>query len=67
MRYRGKTPVKAGDKVELLALDDDGTSRRYSEAKVVDALATQFTCRFNKRVHFYFYEDKGVTWRKISD
>jgi len=66
MRYRGKTPVKSGETVELLTLDNEGRTTLYRKARVRDALASQFTVRFNKREHFYFYEDKGLTWRKTS-
>ena len=40
MKYKGKTPVKPGDKVMLIAGEE-----RWAEAKVIDALASQFTCR----------------------
>ena len=65
-KYKGKTPVKKGDKVELLALDEEGVESRYAEAKVIDPLAKQFTCRplYTKHVRYYFYDDEGVTWRK---
>ena len=54
--------VKAGDKV-LITIGDD----EY-EARVLDALATQFTCRIlrQKQVRFYFYADKGVTWKPLT-
>lgn len=60
MKYKGKTPVKTGDWVDLL-IDEE----MWEKAKVVDALATQFTCKipYQKLVRFYFYEDKGLTWR----
>lgn len=53
------TPVKAGDKVVITIGGDEW------EAKVIDALASQFTCRilYQKQVRFYFYADKGLTWR----
>ena len=57
MRHAGK--VKVGDKVVLLIGDDE------YEARVIDALSTQFTCRIlrTKQVRFYFYADKGITWK----
>ena len=63
MMYKGNTPVKAGDMVELI-IDDEV----WAEAKVIDALAVQFTCRIQRQplARFYFYEDKGVTWRKVQ-
>ena len=63
MRYKGKTPVKKGEKVVLIAGDVE-----WAEAKVLDPLSKQFTCRplYSKHVRYYFYEDQGVTWRKIS-
>jgi hypothetical protein len=64
MKYKGKTPVKRGDKVELL--DNEGTP--YLKARVLDALATQFTITTKGQVRFFFYEDKGLTWRvRTSD
>ena len=48
------TKVKRGDKVYLIAYE--------KSAKVADALSSQFTVRYNKRVLFFFYADKGVTW-----
>ena len=58
MRYKGNTPVKQGQKVDLLT---DGNV--YETIKVKDALATQFTVTKRGRVRFFFYEDKGLTWR----
>ena len=52
------TKLKRGDKVHLIAYERD--------AKVYDALASQFTVRYNKRVLFFFYADKGVTWNVHS-
>lgn len=58
MKYKGKTKVSTGDKVDLII---DGEV--YHTGKVVDALATQFTIKVNKRVRFFFYEDRGLTWQ----
>ena len=60
IKFKGKTPVKAGDWVELTI---DGEA--WERAKVVDALAKQFTCKvpYQKVIRYYFYEDKGLTWR----
>ena len=52
------TKLKRGDKVYLMAYERD--------AKVYDALSSQFTVRYNKRVLFFFYADKGVTWNVHS-
>ena len=62
-KYKGSTPVKKGEKVMLIAGDEE-----WTEAKVIDPLAKQFTCRplYTKHTRFYFYEDEGVTWRKIK-
>lgn len=62
MKYRGSTKCRSGDIVRLLTLDANGNTIPYDEGKVVDALAKQFTCRVGGRLHFYFYEDEGVTW-----
>jgi len=52
------TKVKRGDKVYLIAYE--------KSARVADALSSQFTVRYNKRVLFFFYADKGVTWNVYS-
>lgn len=59
-KYRGKTPVSKGDKVDLI-IDDEV----WGTAKVLDALAMQFTCKipYQKQVRFYLYSDKGFTWK----
>ncbi len=58
-RYKGKTPVKAGDWV-VITPDED----TRIEAKVIDALASQFTAKvpYSKTVRYCFYSDQGVTW-----
>ena len=56
--YKGKAPVKKGDKVELLILDEV-----WTVGTVNTVCATQFTCTANKNTLFFFYADKGVTWR----
>jgi hypothetical protein len=60
-KYKGKTPVKTGDWVVLTIGEDD----EQVEAKVVDALASQFTAKvpYDKVVRFCSYKDKGLTWR----
>jgi len=57
-KYKGKTPVKTGDSVELMV--DDAV---YATAKVRDVLAVQFTVSVKKRIRYFFYEDKGITWK----
>ena len=57
-KYKGRTPVKTGDSVELMV--DDAV---YATAKVRDVLAVQFTVSVKKRIRYFFYEDKGITWR----
>ncbi len=55
--------VTKGEKVELV-MDDE----TWAEAKVIDPLATQFTCKIKgqKAIRFFFYADKGITWRKLD-
>ena len=67
MKYTGKTPVKARERVKLLTLDSNGDTVVYDEAIVIDPLSKQFTCRipYRKNVRFYFYDDEGITWRKV--
>ena len=53
-----------GGKVEVLlpfSLEDE-----WVKAKVIDLLASQFTARVGKSVYFFFYSDKGTTWRQID-
>ena len=66
-KYKGSTPVKERDRVYLVALDEDGEPCNYDEAIVIDTLAKQFTCRipYRKQVRYYFYEDEGLTWKKV--
>ena len=52
------TPLNKGDKVYLTAYD--------KEVRVVDALSSQFTCYVNKSIRFFFYSDKGDTWKQLS-
>ena len=60
-RYKGKTPVKPRDQVYLMV---DGEV--YETARVCDALDTQFTVQKKGRTRFFFYEDKGLTWKPLS-
>ena len=61
-RYTGRTPVNTGDSVFIL--DDDGAV--LYKARVVDALAMQFTVTKNKAVTYLFYHDKGLTWKPAT-
>ena len=61
MKYKGNTPVKPRDQVELITVDGEV----YETIRVVDALATQFTVQKKGRTRFFFYEDKGLTWRPL--
>ena len=60
-RYKGKTPVKPRDQVYLMV---DGDV--YETARVADTLATQFTVTKRGRVRYFFYEDKGLTWKPVT-
>ena len=62
IKYKGKTPVKPGSKVQLLVDCEPWCTRC-----VVDALATQFTVSVNGVTRFFFYDDKGLTWRPLKD
>ena len=53
-----KSPVKRGDTIQLI-VDDEV----WYTTKVVAPLSKQFTCLVNKKVKFFFYEDRGVTWQ----
>ena len=61
-KYKGKTPVKHGDKVLLTMGEEEW------QAIVIDALATQFTCKipYQKQVRYYLYQDKGLTWKPLK-
>ena len=60
--YKGNTPVKHRDKVELCL---DGTN--WMQGVVGEALASQFTVVYgkgrSKHMTYLFYSDKGVTWK----
>ena len=58
-RYKGRVPIKKGCRVDLL--DDEAVP--YETIKVADTLATQFTVTKKGRTRFFFYLDKGITWR----
>lgn len=58
-RYNGRTPVKRGQKVDLIDVDMEV----YETIKVHDVLATQFTVLKKQRTRYFFYQDKGITWR----
>lgn len=60
-KYKGRTPVNTGDSVTIL--DEDGEGYK---ARVIDALAVQFTVTRNKQVSYLFYSDEGVTWLRRS-
>ena len=36
----------------------------WQPAKVIDPLSTQFTAEYGARTEYYFYADKGLTWRE---
>ncbi len=61
-KYKDNTPVKNGDLIELTC---DGEV--WHTGKVKDALASQFTVVVNKKLRFFFYADKGLTWRRTDD
>ena len=58
--YKGKTPVHKGDAISVEIMQD-----QWIEATVAQALATQFTARTGKNILFFFYSDRGVTWKRI--
>lgn len=59
--YKGKTPVLKGDKVSVEIGRD-----QWVDAVVATPCAIQFTVRANKNVLFFFYSDRGVTWKLAS-
>ena len=60
-RYKGSKPVKPRDQVYLIV---DGEP--YETVRVADTLATQFTVTKKGRTRFFFYEDRGLTWKPVS-
>ncbi len=56
--YKGSAPVRTEDKVELLSLGEV-----YDTAIVHTVMATQFMCTTKENTLFFFYSDKGDTWR----
>ncbi len=65
-KYMGYTPVKDNEQVEIRI----GSDETWRLAKVVFALASQFTVQLQLDKHhqvlFYKYEDKGLTWRPVK-
>jgi hypothetical protein len=55
-----KQALKARDKVNLLV-----NGETWAQAKVIDALSSQFTVTHKKKVLFFFYSDEGVTWSRV--
>lgn len=62
IKYKGKTPVKRQQKVDLIAAGDT-----WHTGYVIDTLASMFTTKVNGSIRFYFYSDENVTWRKHQD
>ena len=58
MKYKGTTPVKKGDHIQLTICGEV-----WRNGTVQEALASQFTVLVNKKTRFFFYSDKGLTWR----
>lgn len=61
-KYTGNAPVVPGRYVELHGYPDE-----WTRAKVVDALAAQFTVKVHKRTEFFMYADEGLSWRRTKD
>lgn len=61
-KYKGSTPIKARQWVELTT---DGEP--WAKVCVIDTLASQFTVKVNGTVRFFFYVDEGLTWRKANE
>ena len=59
-KYKGKTPVKTGDEVDI---QWDGT---WYRATVKDALSAQFTVELMDTTLFRLYADKDLTWRPFK-
>lgn len=60
--WQGPTPIDPGDKIELII---DGEVWHTTAVEIV--CATQFTVLVNDKVRWFFYEDKGDTWRKKKE
>ena len=64
--YQGTTPVKVGDKLQVLDF-----SNQWHEATVTSVLAAQCMVEYEyptthepvKRIGFYLYSDKDRTWK----
>ncbi len=59
--------MRKNDKVEVLLPDSDDET--WYEATIIEPLSSQFLCHLkgNRRQQFfYFYKDKGVSWRLQS-
>jgi hypothetical protein len=62
MHVRSRT-MKIGDMIEAIHPHD--SEEQWVKIKVYDLLSAQFTViDCDNKVQFYFYRDKGVTWRQ---
>ena len=60
-KYTGPAPVKPQQQVYLMV---DGEV--YETARVSDTLGSQFTVMKKGRTRYFFYADKGLTWKPLS-
>lgn len=56
--------LPVGGHVEVLPMC--ALEGEWVHGEVIDLLATQFTCEVEGETHFYFYTDKGTTWRQLK-
>ena len=59
--------MRKNDKIEVLLPDSDDET--WYEATIIEPLSAQFLCHLegNRRLqHFYFYKDKGTTWKEAD-
>ena len=59
IKYRGTTPVKEGQTVEVLLMD------KWEPVMVQSALASQFTYETVRGGKFRFHDYNSAEWRKI--
>ena len=57
-----KKILPVGGHVEVLRPND-----LWVPAEVIDLLSAQFTADVDGRILYYFYADKDVTWRQLSE
>jgi len=62
---RDKALLFKGKHIEIdyTAVFSPSPEQNWQPAMVMDMLSTQFTALIDNHIQYYFYKDRGVTWR----